>query len=256
LRESLNNVAMSKHCTICGKLLGQSYLVDYWGTEFCPDHLNQYPHCCYCDRLVPIPTLDVTKIGCRFVRCDVCIANAINHIQQARPIFSRLIQWVNNHGLLYNNLNLRIEFRNRSELDQLIRKPDNNASLGATLQRTVTQGGQNIKSEVEGVAILRGLPGALFQGVTIHELGHAWLIVHNIINLPSWVEEGFCELLSYHYYIELSNHESKYYSMGIEKNLHPDYGGGFRRLRALEAEFGLINLIQFLQNNHQLPIKQ
>ncbi len=127
--------------------------------------------------------------------------------------------------------------------------------MGATLQNTVTKNGQKLSSSVEGVAILRGLPSTLFQGVTIHELGHAWLIVHNIVDLPAWAEEGFCELLSYRYYTDHSTHESAYYAMGIEKNPHPDYGGGFRRLRAMCDEMGFSNLTLFLRTNRQLPTK-
>jgi hypothetical protein len=241
------------NCAICGKELSGTYLVDYWGTKFCLDHWDKYPKCCYCGRLVPTYKPGNNRKYTICVRCDVCKASSINQIQQARPIFAQLIKWVNMHGLRYNNLSLRIEFRNRSQLDELAYKLEKNTSLGATIQRTITKYGHIYKTDVDGVAILRGLPITLFKGVTVHELGHAWLIVHKINNLPTWAVEGFCELLSYHYYIYESTHESTYYALGIEKNLHPDYGGGFRLLREMETNLGFINLINYIQNNHQLP---
>ena len=97
-------------------------------------------------------------------------------------------------------------------------------------------------ARVNGIAVLQGLPAVLFQGVTAHELGHVWLIVHGIQDLPNWAEEGFCELLSYRYYTEMATDKvdgwdtSKYQSPLFFLNLlrrhactgafsHPKYGG-------------------------------
>jgi len=105
------------------------------------------------------------------------------------------------------------------------------------------------------VAVLRGLPAALFQGVTVHELGHVWLIVHGIQNLPSWAEEGFCELLSYRYYNELNTPESRYHASAIEHNPDPVYGEGFHRVRAIADGMGFPRFIATMQATKRLPTR-
>jgi len=87
------------------------------------------------------------------------------------------------------------------------------------------------------------LPAMLFQGVTVHELGHVWLIVHGIQNLPSWAEEGFCELLSYRFYTEMNTPESRYHARAIEQNTDPVYGAGFQHIRARVDALGLARFL-------------
>ena len=91
-------------------------------------------------------------------------------------------------------------------------------SLGVTSHSVHTINGRVTRIEVDGISVLRGLPSILFQGVTVHELGHAWLAVQGVQGLPSWAEEGFCELLAYRFYKELNTPESRYHVESIEKN--------------------------------------
>lgn len=243
---------IAPRCAYCGRPLTGQYLVDHWGTRFCPEHQGQYPSCRFCGRLVP-PHHQGGGDQTEGVRCPVCRARAIESIAQARPLFARLVQWVNGQGLLYNNLNLHIELRNRQQLAQLLRQPNDTRSLGAALHTTYTENGRVVRTEVNGVAILRGLPATLFEGVTVHELGHAWLVVHGVLDLPNWAEEGFCELLSYRLYKEMGTAESRYYAEGIEQQTDPVYGEGFQRIRSLAQAVGFQHLIKTLQVAKQLP---
>ena len=243
---------VAPRCAYCNKSLIGQYLVDHWGTKFCPEHQGQFPTCRFCGRLVP-PHHQGSDSQTKEVCCPVCRANAIEYIAQARPIFARLVQWVNGQGLMYNNLNLRIELCSRRQLAQLLRKPSDTRSLGATLYTTYTQDGRVVRTEVNGVAILRGLPVTLFQGVTVHELGHAWLIVHGVTDLPRWAEEGFCELLAHRLYDQMNTPESRYHAMCIERQNDAVYGEGFRRVRALMEAVGFRRLIETLRTAKQLP---
>jgi len=110
-----------------------------------------------------------------------------------------------------------------------------------------------MRAEVNGIAVLQGLPAVLFQGVTAHELGHVWLIVHGIQGLPSWAEEGFCEYLSYRYYYDLNTPESRYHAVSIENNADPVYGEGFRRVRALADALGFPRFLEILRTTKRLP---
>jgi len=228
-------------------------MIDHWGTKYCKEHQRQYPACSFCGRLVPPQQQEQGVSSSGSVRCPACRASAIENVEQARPVFSQLIRWVNSQGLMYNNLHLTLELCDRPKLANLLKVHAETHALGVTTGETHTLNGRVTRTEVSGVAILEGLPTTLFQGTTIHELGHVWLIVHGVKGLPSWAEEGFCELLSYRYYTQLNTPESRYYAKGIEQNPNPVYGEGFRRLRAMADYMGFQRFVETMQRTKRLP---
>ncbi len=244
---------VAPRCDYCGKPLMGEFLVDHWGTKFCKEHKGKYPECSVCGRLVPPQQHEHTVRNTGSVRCPTCRASAIETADQARPIFSHLIRWVNAQGLIYNNLHLSIELCDRPRLAELLKVHAEPHALGVTLSTTHTQNGRVIRTEVGGVAVLEGLPSTLFQGTIIHELGHAWLIVHGVKNLPSWAEEGFCEFLSYRYYTQLYTPESRYHATGIDQNPNPVYGDGFRHVRAIADAMGFQRFVEALRTTKRLP---
>src|SRR5262249_39258759 len=147
-----------------------------------------YPPCEYCRRLV---SPQQQERGAEVVRCPICRSAAVETIEEAQPLYLRVAHWANGQGLTYNNLPLQLELCNRAKLAQLLRERSGPHSLGATTSTTYTQDGHIVRTEVTGIAILNGLPATLFQGVTMHELGHVWLIVHGVRGLPLRDEEGF-----------------------------------------------------------------
>ena len=244
---------VAPRCAYCGKPLVGEYMIDHWGTKYCKEHPKQYPACSFCGRLVPPQQQEQGVSSSGSVRCPACRASAIENVEQARPVFSQLIRWVNSQGLMYNNLHLTLELCDRPKLAKLLKVHAETHALGVTTGETHTLNGRVTRTEVSGVAILEGLPTTLFQGTTIHELGHVWLIVHGVKGLPSWAEEGFCELLSYRYYTQLNTPESRYYAKGIEQNPNPVYGEGFRRVRAVADYMGFQRFVETMQRTKRLP---
>lgn len=244
------NNTIAPRCAYCGQPLVNEYLVDHWGTRYCKEHQNQFPRCAYCRRMVPPQEQEANAED---VRCIICRSSAIESADDARPIFKKLIQWVSSQGLRYNNLPLSLELCGHAKLAYYLNERGQSHSLGATMSKTYSLDGLVVRSEVTGVAVLLGLPSILFQGVTIHELGHVWLIVQGMQDLPSWAEEGFCELLSYRYYNELNTPESHYHATNIERNPDPTYGEGFRRIRASADAMGFARFVETLQTTKRLP---
>lgn len=241
---------IAPRCAYCGRPLMGEYLVDHWGTKYCKHHQGEYPACSYCGRLVPP---EQQEAGAESVRCSVCRSSAIDAAEEARPIFSQLIRWVSSQGLMYHNLRLSLELCGRAKLAQLLQERNQPHSLGATTSATYTQNGQVIRTEINGIAVLQGLPSMLFQGVTIHELGHVWLVVHGVQGLPSWAEEGFCEYLSHRYYMDVNTPESRYHAICIEQNKDSIYGGGFRHIRSLVDAYGFARFLEILRTTKRLP---
>ncbi len=243
---------VAPHCVYCGKSLMGEYLIDHWGTTYCKEHQGQYPACAFCGRLVP-PAQQEGNAD--IVRCPVCRSSAIEIVIEARPLFSQVTRWIGSQGLTFNNLPLCLELCDRAKLATLLRDQSGSHTLGATTSVTHTENGRVVRREVSGIAVLHGLPATLFQGVTAHEVGHVWLIVHNVRGLPDWAEEGFCELLSYRYYADLQTPESRYAAEAIERNPDPVYGEGFRRVRALADTHGFARFLAILRNTRRLPTR-
>jgi LIM domain/Protein DA1 len=241
---------VAPHCAYCGKALIGEFLVDQWGTKFCKEHQQQYPACAYCGRLIPPQQ---QEHGAEIVRCPICRASAVETIEEAKPLYARVVHWASSQGLTYHNLPLSLELCDRTKLAQLLRERSGAHSLGATTSATYTQDGRVVRTQVNGVAVLQGLPATLFQGVTMHELGHVWLIVHGVQGLPIWAEEGFCELLAYRYYQDLHTPEGNYYALSTEQNPNPAYGDGFRRLHALADKYSFSHLLSMLDTTKRLP---
>lgn len=241
-------------CHYCHQPLIGEYLIDHWGTRFCKRHQHEYPSCDFCGRLIP-PYEQERGRNMESSRCPVCRASAIETAEEAKPIFSRLIRWANSQGLMYHNLHLGLELCGRARLTELLRERTSTHALGATVSSTYMENGRVTRSEVTGVAVLQGLPSTLFQGVTVHELGHVWLVVHGIQHMPSWAEEGFCELLSYRYYMEMNTPESLYHASNIARNRDRVYGEGFRRVRDLAESTGFPHLLEILRTTKRMPVR-
>ncbi len=246
------HLQVAPRCAYCRKPLLGAYQVDYWGTSFCREHEAQYASCRFCGRLVPPQHGGRLGSGDTAI-CPICRASAIGEIAQAQPIFAQLIQWLNRQGLHYHNLSLRIELRNRVQLAQFLRHPGDTQALGAALSTTVTQHEQILRTAPTGVAILRGLPRTLFQGVTVHELGHVWLAVHQVIGLPLWAEEGFCQLVAHRFWAQGTTAESRYHAKGTEQSADPIYGEGFRRVAAVAQTIGFPQFVTTLRTSKRIP---
>jgi len=187
------------------------------------------------------------------VRCPFCRASAIELLPQARILFQGLLPQLNAQGLQYNNIPLQLELVDRVRLAQLLHGRSGADALGVTLQSTHMLNKQIVRTEVNGIAVLRGLPSTLFLGVCVHELGHAWLTLQGIQGLASWAEEGFCELLSYRFYGKLNTDESRHHAEGIEKNPDPVYGEGFRRVHGMADRMGFQRFVETLRTTKRMP---
>lgn len=245
---------VAPRCAYCHQPLTTEYLIDHWGTRYCKRHQREYPTCDFCGRLIP-PHEQERGRNVESTRCPVCRSSAIETAEEAKPVFSRLIRWANGQGLLYHNLHLGLELCGRARLAQLLKERTSTHALGATVSSTYMENGRVTHSEVTGVAVLQGLPSMLFQGVTVHELGHVWLVVHGIQHMPSWAEEGFCELLSYRYYMEMNTSESLYHASNIARNRDRIYGEGFRRVRDLAESTGFPHLLEILRTTKRMPVR-
>ncbi len=234
--------SIAKRCAYCqAPLLGGS-LVDYFGTAFCAVHVQQYPACVFCSRLVPT----ATRAG---ATCSVCRESAIaSSVEATRPV--ELVRaWLANRGISLKKETVALELCDHSKLNAL-----SNVWLGSKcLGVTRTTLGNPFLSP-SSVGILSGLPVILFEGVVAHELGHAWLHQSGVHGLTLKEAEGLCELLSFCFYKEgATETEAMYHAQSIEKNPDAVYGDGFRLVHRQYLRMGLSSLFQFVKAHRRLP---
>lgn len=241
------------HCLYCSKPL-RVYSEDAWGAKFCPEHKNKYPACRYCGRLIPPQDQEPIEKHNGIARCGICQHSAVESLPRAQPLFTMIFQWISRQGLMFDGARVRLGLYDLEELKTFHQTETNiSKTLGTTKINTILQNGSVVNREIS-IAILRGLPSTLFQGVAVHELGHAWLTIQGIVDLPEWAEEGFCELLCHRYYLHYKTVESSFYAQQIESANDSVYGDGFRRIKALVDTQGFRALISSLYFAKRLSI--
>jgi len=192
------------------------------------------------------------------IRCDTCAATAIENVQQAKLHIPKLVDWVEAQGVSFRHKTFRFEVLDRADFNA--REGGRRDPLGLTISTRYLRNQRVDHAKVESVAILQGLPLTLFAGVCVHELGHVWLVQHNIVNLALVDEEGFCELLAYRRYtgapdeVEINRNAALFYAHAIAENSNPVYGDGFRKLQRLEERVGFAQIIKALLRKKKLPL--
>jgi hypothetical protein len=246
-------------CAYCNAPLVGEYLVDGWGTKFCARHRQEYPACDFCGRLIPPSQQERgDPLAIQSKRCAVCRSRAIESWPSARPLYEEVTNWVKAQLPGFPAATFKLELCDRATLNRYIStigmSPGGEIhTSGVTRSTQHFINGREVGTEVDGIAVLRGLPTPLFQGVLAHELGHAWLITQGITGLAPWLEEGLCEMLAHRYYSHLSTPEGRYYAQNIEQNPNPIYGEGFRKLRTTINRVGFLNYVTQLRANKHPP---
>ncbi len=254
---------LAPRCTICHKALLGKHQINEWGERFCSDHAKELAPCSYCGRFVPDATKRLRRRSIEDIRCAICAATAIETIQQAQLHVPQLVNWVEAQSVHFRQKSFRIEVLDRAAFNT--REGGRRDPLGLTTSTRYLRNQRVDHARVESVAILQGLPLTLFAGVCVHELGHVWLVQHNIVNLPLIEEEGFCELLAYRWYTEAptliapdeaasSPNAAPFYARRIAENPNPVYGDGFRKVQHLADRVGFAQIVKSLLRKKKLPL--
>jgi hypothetical protein len=185
--------------------------------------------------------------------CTTCTQTAVTTIDQAQRLFFESVAWVKRLGIQYNQTRLHLELCGPERLRHIKSQSQSIDALGATFQRAYVKDQRMARVEVDGVALLSGLPATLFQGVAVHELGHVWLAVQQVMELPSWAEEGFGEALARRLFTQMDTPEGRYHARAIERRRDLVYGEGYRRVQACIDKHGWARVLGSLAQHKQLP---
>jgi hypothetical protein len=244
---------MGPRCGYCTAPLSGRYLVDYWGTPFCSAHQGQCPVCRYCSRIIPASQVRAAGTGAADAICGLCVRVDVTDIGEAQRLFVQNVEWLKRLGLDFMRRPLHVELCGPDRLAHLLGGPANLDTLGVTFRRMRLRNNLMSRVEIDGVAVLSGLPSTLFEGVAVHELGHVWLAVQQVMGLPTWAEEGFCNTLAYRRYREIGSAESTYHAAGLERSADPVYGEGFRRVQSIVDKHGMAQVLRTIATTKRLP---
>ncbi len=207
----------SPTCIYCQRhLVGQFYR-NHWGEAFCIEHQTNYVQCSFCGRLIPPST--GRRLTTHAISCERCNASAIDTTAHAEPLFRKLVIWFRAQGLGCDT-RLQIEL---ADQQHFVHDGATSQALGLAVQLVDQRG---TRTGVVKIAVLRGMPATVFDGVAAHELAHVWSALKIRSALPQWLEEGLAELIAHRRYIYLNTKYSLYQAERIAQNRDPIYGDG------------------------------
>jgi|GEM_PF-6822082 len=146
----------------------------------------------------------------------------VEAISQARPLVEAVLRWTKELGMRFQGIPLQVRLIDPIE--------DAKRDSGHVICLFYKHGRKITHVHIETLEIVKGLAPIHFQGVLVHELGHVWMLCLRR-RWPQWIEEGFCDLLSYRFYIETGTEEAMALAHQIEANPNPIYRHGFTFVR-------------------------
>jgi len=229
------NFTIPIKCCICGQTLHGQYVTNLFGDVYCARHGNAYPSCYSCGRPIASGT---TGGGARYADgrevCAVCRKTAVDSESAALSILREVRQTLAKIGLDVNHPEIQPKLAGRETLLRLAaeRGFDLVSLEGITETIKYTDG----KRQIGFIYILDGLPRQHTAAIMAHEIGHAWLFLHEFPILSLMTEEGICELWAARW-LEMQNTPlAKHRLQIMAKNPDPVYGDGYRAaLKALRG---------------------
>lgn len=209
---------MNSLCVLCDKQLGNAYIRNEWGEEFCPSHSN-IEGCLWCGSHRKL------KIDQGMHACGECwsevVADDAGVADCAETVMNWLSQVVGQHSLqdvpiIYGGLTL---------------PPPSGGTLGWTESKWTGVIGS---SEISTVGLI---PRASLIQLLAHEYAHVLLLfdpnsfqLHPNLPKEELVIEGFCEVVSSEMLRFLGDARSAKLLERMERNRNPIYGEGYRKM--------------------------
>jgi len=247
---------MNPSCAVCGKVLAGRAAIDLWGNVYCAEHRGALPDCTVCGRLI---CARLTGGGSTYpdgrAVCNLCRQTAVDTKEQAKPLVEGVARWLYEHGVRFDGLILKVALEDARAIArhrQLALTPGRGYVTGYISETTERRNEQE-RRIVNGITLLSGLPRVFFEGVTAHELGHAWLYLAHVDGLEPWAEEGFCNLLRYALHKNRTSAEDAHWVIALEKNPDPVYGEGLRRVHAIFKQHGFVAALRYTFEHKRLP---
>jgi len=185
--------------------------------------------------------------------CNLCRRTAIDDPAEGERIMGEVRRALASFGVNLGTARIPLRLTDQGELTRRSTQAYASDPSGMACTRVWTQGGREVRREVEEILVLHGLPREHFATVVAHELGHSWLFLNSFPQLPPPVEEGICELCEYLWLRRQGTREAQYRLVVMESNKDPVYGAGFQSARrALEGRT-FPALLEYVRKQGRFP---
>ena len=255
-KECYRNHILPK-CNVCTKPLDSEYFIDDWDNKYHAYHLKEIGNCTYCHRVISDNTTGGgIKIQDGRKVCNLCNISIVDTEDEKEESRKRVLEQLYEIGFTDIPDNIPIYILNRDKLNKKYSGYDKNDSkkndklnlAGLADYKSVWSGRDEDGNKVNQrkyyvIYMLDNMPAKDFDGVLAHEYLHVWQFHHNL-NYPNSINEGFCNLGKFSMYNLSDDRLSSIKIEQMEKNPHPDYGVGYRKMKNCLSSKGWKKLIK------------
>ena len=237
-------------CAVCNLPISGSYFEDIYKNRFHSYHLNEFPKCDCCNRLI---CQSITKGGREYQDgrhiCNICYATAIFDQHEIERLLEKVSGRLTALGLRFSMGNIKIIGMDRNNLRSKAKsyseKPQGFCD-SETHEKYIDD--KMVKRSIyHTIYILTGVPSIIMESVIAHELMHAWIYDNTKNTLSDKVCEGSCNYASYLYLKTLYQNPDIDALKMLEADPDPVYGVGFREIRDRFENKALPEFLGFLK---------
>lgn len=220
---------VAPRCVVCGEaILDREYPLNFW-KEACHTACSpRMRECDVCDHAIE------GKRGARSRQlpdgrsiCTSCVAGGITDAAEGRQSLEAVAREMAVLGFAVETKEVGLELCGHDRLQALSGSP--RTSGHTTFEGRLVNG--VMRQETVTIHVLSHLVGARYDGVAAHELTHVYLHRRVAKQIPSFVEEGFCNYVASLVLRRRSADLARYQLQAMEIDTDPDYGDGYRRVR-------------------------
>lgn len=231
-----NHIAL--RCDLCHYIIEGKYSESFWGDRYHAAHLDTYPVCRYCGRLVGA---ELSNFGRREANgahvCDICERTSITNEKRGRQIMTEVVATLQSAGI-------HVEFKPELKLisrDKMKHKAGARSQdmLGYTDYQETSSAFGLFTSRTMTIYLLDGLPEALYRSTIAHELMHVWQNSNAPLDMDDAWREGSCNYASLLELQTLISDEAKFLIENMYRDPDPSYGEGFRKVAAYVNRVGV-----------------
>jgi len=240
-------------CSFCGEIIDGEYLRDQWGNTYHEYHKNE-PRCQYCGRLFTAATNGGERFSDGRSECGVCLENAVCKKLDAETIMYDVKATLASLGIGIDRDKLPVKLVDAGQLSTRHGNRRNDLELAGLTQFEKSSWLYGlVNSKKFTIYILHSLPRKHYVATIAHELMHVWLGLNAPMTQSSAMVEGTCNYAAYLILKQLADEESERMIDQMTGSTDPNYGEGFRRVKAQVELLTLPGWLEYLKKNERPP---
>ncbi|PWB71061.1 hypothetical protein C3F09_08370 [candidate division GN15 bacterium] len=244
-----NSVAL--RCSFCGDVISGKYLQDQWGNTYHEYHRNE-PRCQYCGRLFTAATNGGERFSDGRSECGLCLETAVRDKSEAEKIMREVKATLASLGIVIDRKNVPLKLVDAAQLAAHNGTGRSNRELEGLTQWEKRSWLYGLVDKYDfDIYILHSLPRTHYYATVAHELMHVWLTLNAPLDQNSAVVEGTCNYAAYLVLMRLGDEESDQIIRQMTGSNDPDYGEGFRQVKAQVELRTLAGWLDYLRRNAQ-----